>query len=154
MKAPDGVRFTPWSPDNMDPRTLLGLVGLKVDRAAEHEGSIYLVISDGRVAALVPEGECCAYTYVQHVNNPECLAGSVVVSVEDLVLTDEQRAALAVVEEHADKEVVDIWGHRINTTSGTCVLDCRTEHNGYYGGSLDLGWADALPDGAKPLEDR
>lgn len=128
---------------------------MRVDRAAEHDGSIYLVLADGRIAVLVPQADCCAATYVQHINNPECLAGSTIVSVEDLTLTGEQRKAIAAEEEHANcAEVVDIWGHRINTTAGTCVLDCRTEHNGYYSGWLELGWATALPEDAKPLEER
>lgn len=134
-----------WKP-NIDFREL---VGLRIDRALQRnvDGDLHviLVLDDGRILVLEPEGDCCAHAYIQHVNNPECLNGALITAVDELHAT--------LVEE--DKfGVVDMWGHRIHTNHGTCVIECRTEHNGYYSGWCNIRWADSIPGDAVPLEER
>ncbi len=121
-------------------------VGLKSDRALMTEDcwTVFLLLVDGRLVELSTYGDCCANAYIQHVNNPEALFIAEVTGVDDL----EQDQA-----EH-ECGVIDTWGHRIHTTRGTCVLDCRTEHNGYYGGYLDAFWVNELPTNVRPLEER
>jgi hypothetical protein len=131
---------------------LLSLVGVRIDRALWDGESVYLVLLDGRIAKLSPRGECCANAYIQHINNPEALVVAEVMVVEDLEVTDADEARV-LADEGVPDEDRDIWGHRIITNRGTCVLDCRTEHNGYYYGWLDLTWVQQPPDNARDLEE-
>ena len=118
---------------------------------------MYLACASQKVLRLSPEGDCCAYAYVQHVNNPEALFDATVLRVDDLEVTKSMHEA-AVEEYRAeheyDPDVLDIWGHRINTTRGTCVFDCRTSHNGYYSGSFTASLVGVVPVGASLLVER
>lgn len=128
--------------------SLQGLVGKNVVAAFWNNGDIYLVFSnysvdDKKIALLSPEGDCCANVYIETVSNPEALIDAQVFSIDDLEFTDEMMAQVEL--ENSRGPVIDLWGHRINTTKGTCVLDCRTSHNGYYGGWLELSWVTEMP---------
>ena len=91
-------------------------------------------------------GDCCARCYVQHVSGSDALApGATVRSVEDIEAPP--------VPKDADSYVVsDTWGHRITTDKGVCTIEMRVDHNGYYGGSLDLTEYEGVLAG-KPLDD-
>ena len=124
---------------------LEALKGEKVEYALEHEDDVYLVMIDGRIARLRPEGDCCASAYIASVYNPEALTVAEIISVEDLENGSYHDAGYT---------FTDVWGHRINTSQGACVLDCRTEHNGYYSGWLNLDYVDSVPEGSIPLRER
>lgn len=83
----------------------------------------------GGYARLVPEGDCCARAYIQHVTNAWTLQGALVTSVESSVS--------AIVEGSPDKgDVTDGWCVTVDTDRGTCTIEMRVEHNGYYSGTL------------------
>jgi hypothetical protein len=122
------------------------LMGTELTKAARWDGeSIWLETDRGTYRA-TPYGDCCANCYVQHVSGAEALAaGAVIIDVEDIELQN-------VKDESCD--VSDVWGHRLRTSKGWCTIEMRVDHNGYYGGSLDVTPVGlAVPEAAKPLED-
>lgn len=124
------------------------LVGLTVEAAYRAEEDIWLVSIDGRTVRLRPHGDCCAYCYVAGATLTDALLVATISSIEDLGVDSVQAEA----DDYG--ETVDTFGHRFHTSRGTCTLDMRTEHNGYYSGwlcaTLDAG---NVPEGAKPLVD-
>jgi hypothetical protein len=123
--------------------TLEVLIGHTVRRAARHEDALYLK-TDTMTFALVPYGDCCANCFIADLDGAAALVGGTVRSVEDL----EQKNI-----RDDDCDVVDVWGHRVVTERGICTIGMRVEHNGYYGGRLNVNVVDSIPDGASQLED-
>lgn len=116
------------------------LVGKHVVRALVSEGDVYLDCADGAIR-LRPEGDC-ASCFIAGVTLADALTDATVMSIEDLEFSSS-----------GDDTVVDVFGHRIHTTRGTCTVDMRTEHNGYYSGRLYVDADVSIPTDAKPLED-
>lgn len=116
------------------------LAGKILSRFTWYEGELYVATSDGSYR-LSPVGDCCSQCYVQHVSGTLALKpGARVVSVEDIgsVPTDAELAAA---------DVLEAWGHRIITDRGLCSIEMRLDHNGYYGGALEVEpfTGDSLP---------
>jgi hypothetical protein len=108
------------------------LVWKTIRKATKHGDDLFVETSDGSFR-LSPWGDCCSSCYVQHVSGTDALAeGAVVAYVEDIDV--EPRAE----DEDCGGEVVDTWGHRITTSKGVCSIEMRLEHNGYYGGALQV----------------
>lgn len=154
-----------------DAPRLRALVGLGVSEALWDGESLYLVCGElcvehqdclalpemGRECArtsgkvrtiymLAPEGDCCARAYVQGVSIAYALKDAKVTAVEDIETTERPTMG-------SSDNVVDCWGHRIHTTKGTCTIDCRTVHNGYYSGHMVISQVTEVPKNAKPLDD-
>jgi hypothetical protein len=121
------------------------LIHIKIIKSFFDNGMIYLQ-TDSEVYKLEPYGECCAVCFIQHIESSDILNDSIIVDVDDIELKELEQ------EEH-DGDIVEIWGHRIITTKGICTIEMRVDHNGYYGGSLDLSITTKVPDTAKLLED-
>ena len=121
------------------------LTGKKVNVATWDGERLYFATDAGDFVA-TSNGDCCARCYVQHVSGSDALApGATVRSVEDIEAPP--------VPKDADSYVVsDTWGHRITTDKGVCTIEMRVDHNGYYGGSLDLTEYEGVLAG-KPLDD-
>lgn len=109
--------------------TLASFVGKTILGVTKLEDDLYLETDSGSFR-LAPYGDCCAHCYIQHVSGADALApGAVVMGVEDIAGNR---------EEPSEYDVSDTWGHRIATTKGTCSIEMRVDHNGYYGGSLEI----------------
>ncbi len=76
------------------------------------------------------EGDCCSYSWIEHIENVEYLIGATIISVEDIDMPD-----LGAMSNH---ECVKYYGLKIVTTKGSVQLDYRNSSNGYYGGDLDI----------------
>ena len=125
---------------------LAPLVGRTIEAAYKYGEYIYLVFIDGQIARLHPDGDCCSHCYIAGATLTEALTLATVTSIENLVKHE--------VENDQAHEVSEVWGHRIHTTRGTCTLEMRLEHNGYYSGRLEFRQGPiTIPAGAKPLED-
>jgi hypothetical protein len=103
------------------------LVGIDIRQALFNGGSIYLETQDDKVYQLYPFGECCSECSIEHVEFADALIG-VIHKIEDI----EEKEMLK------DYDVITTWGHRFHTDKGICTVDMRLEHNGYYGGELDI----------------
>lgn len=127
------------------------LVGCKILKAfidKNRDGTVYLQTEGGPIR-LEPEGDCCARAFLNGVTLANALVDAEVTSIENLETTQAGREA----EDVYDHDVVDIWGHRIHTTKGTCTFDMRTHHNGYYSGWLNVNRVQSIPAGLPELED-
>ena len=118
------------------------LLGTTIEQATYEKSSGCLFFATDRgVFKGEPWGECCSSCYVQHVSGADALSkGAIVTSVDDI--TD-----LPPVPESEVNDVIDNWGHRITTTKGVCSIEMRLDHNGYYGGALDVALFDGEPKG-------
>lgn len=105
------------------------LHGWMITEAFYDNVSIYLLLRNGTTVQLEPGGECCAHCYIQHVDGAEVLKNGVIFEVES---TSSNRSVVG------SGDVVDAWGHRIHTDKGICSIEMRVEHNGYYGGQLEI----------------
>ncbi len=122
------------------------LLGKKIVRARILEGEIILDLDGGPCIVLSPYGDCCAHCYIQHVSLSNALVDATVTGVEEIMSepTDTEKASNTA-------EVFEGWGHRIHTTRGTCSIEMRVEHNGYYGGELQCEERDANYRATAPL---
>lgn len=118
------------------------LIGKSITRAYKDEDCILLQCSDANYL-LSPSGDCCAVCTINDVDNSQALVDATVLGVEKLEInfpTPRSDKSNEIEGEYMD--VVDTWGHRIITTKGICIIGMRLDHNGYYGGSLDLSKLD------------
>lgn len=93
---------------------------------------LLLFFVEGQTMMLTAEGDCCANAYIESVDTPEWMIG-VVTRTEARDATD----ASGVSGETASGDVLDVTFYEISTKRGTCVIELRVEHNGYYGGTID-----------------
>lgn len=108
------------------------LIGKTIHQVTILDGDLFF-ITDGGTYKAAPDGDCCANCYIQHLAYSEALApGAVVTAIEDVELPPDP-------ESDPDNDyVIDVWGHRIITTKGTCTIEMRVDHNGFYGGTLEV----------------
>ena len=100
------------------------LTGLQI--AADKQALRFLT-TDGEIIALC-DGDCCSYTWVEHVELPARGFPALVISADDLDMHD--------LEEMPHREIVAYYGFKIITDKGDLLIDYRNESNGYYGGNL------------------
>ncbi len=83
---------------------------------------------------LVPYGECCSATWIESLDAPDALIGTVQ-SVEEIPMPD-----LGNIDgnRHQGVDQVSYYGLKIATDKGVCIIDYRNDSNGYYGGSLEV----------------
>lgn len=79
---------------------------------------------------ITAEGDCCSYSWIEHVENIWALINATIISVEDIDMPD-----LGDMDEH---EYVQYYGLKIITTKGAIQFDYRNSSNGYYGGNLGI----------------
>jgi hypothetical protein len=109
------------------------LVGKKITAVylAEDGCAIKFDIEGGKPIIARAYGDCCSYTWIEYVETPEHLLGTVQ-SVKDLALDkpDAER-------DENEGEYIQYYGCKISTEKGSCLLDYRNSSNGYYGGNLE-----------------
>jgi|SRR6185436_7672415 len=121
------------------------LIGLHINRAMYNGTNIFLDTDQG-IVMLEPYGQCCAYCFIQHVSIAYALINSDIISVKDITFFQPIDALFS-------NQTIEVWGHSIDTTKGSCTIEMRVEHNGYYGGSLNVSFVEKIPQDSKPLED-
>lgn len=105
------------------------ITAVGVDSDGEH---ITFTIEGQPPVVLETEGDCCSYTWIESLDAPDALIGTVQ-SVEDIAMPDLGSIGT---EKHTGVNCVAYYGLKIITNKGICVIDYRNDSNGYYGGSL------------------
>lgn len=125
---------------------LQDLIGLYIKSAyfCNNRDCVYLRLSD-KIIELRPEGDCCAQSYIQHVSLSDAFINCTINDIEDLEYQSSTE------DNHGG--CTDVWGHRFHTSKGTCTIDLRTEHNGYYSGMLTAYEVEDIPENSNLLED-
>ena len=105
------------------------LIGKKVVAVhlAEDKKAIKFDVEGGEPIVARADGDCCSQSWIEYVETPENLLGTVV-AVEDVDMPDKGSPD--------EYEVIAYYGCKIATEKGSCLLDYRNESNGYYGGNL------------------
>lgn len=105
------------------------LVGETIEAVdiAEDKLALRFRLSDGREIVARVDGDCCSSTWIESLDDPEALLGTVT-EVADIEMPD--------LGSPGDDEYIAYYGCRIATNRGVCVIDYRNSSNGYYGGNL------------------
>lgn len=77
--------------------------------------------------------ECCSYSWIESIDNKECLIGEKVLRVVSKFMSDESLDS-----ENPERAARKIYNIDLITRKGTCTIDLRNDSNGYYGGYLEL----------------
>ncbi len=104
---------------------LIGKTIVQVFKASD-DLAIKLVTDQGEDLIIRVDGDCCANSFFHHVDLPVSLPFTIT-GIDEYTLD-------TVNGEYGD--VTDRYGCKINTTTGVMDIECRTEHNGYYGGNI------------------
>lgn len=95
---------------------------------SSNDSELLIFFKEGDPVSLQAEGDCCAQAYIESVDAPEWLKG--------IVLSTEEREGGEIDTGRGYDEVCDVTFYVISTAKGSCTIELRTEHNGYYGGWL------------------
>ena len=101
---------------------------------AEDKKAIKFDLADGSSVVAKTDGDCCSNSWIEHIENPEFLIGSPVLSVADVPMPEPAQP-----DEYG---LVRSYGCQITTAKGQVLLEYRNESNGYYGGNLSWPWDD------------
>jgi hypothetical protein len=94
------------------------------------------IVTDTHRFKYYAEGDCCANAYLisPEKQDIESIIGKLVVSVISSGVNSEEKGY----------DVIDTEFYSIKTHFSDLDLELRTEHNGYYGGSLRLSSEETL----------
>lgn len=113
------------------------LVGRKILSAKiNDEYDLVVLETDKGPLNLSWYGDCCAHCYLAHVSGSDELIGSTVLSVENTKWNYIRNTPDLVRDECSD--VTENMGTSVKTNSGYITFETRLEHNGYYGGTINI----------------
>lgn len=120
----------------MQPNVLIGKTITAV-YLAEDGGAIRFDVEGAEPVIARADGDCCSYTWIESLDAPEALIGTVT-AVVDIDMPDLGTEASQTNEKdrYYDADCISYYGCKITTDKGSCVIDYRNESNGYYGGNL------------------
>lgn len=113
--------------NNMETKDLIGLTV----KSALINGSKDVVVleTDKGKITLAWEGDCCASCYLANFNGIDALIGAIITEVE--------HSQWEIIND-LDYNVLESMGTKIKTNKGYVDFETRVEHNGYYGGYLNV----------------
>ena len=119
------------------------LVGHKVVGVyKDGDGDFAFALDDDTYVTGSPEGDCCSYTWVEHVSGVKELVGKEIVSFTENTEFDSH--------ENVDETPYDclaLYGISLHTEDGHQIdIDYRNDSNGYYGGWLNWDLSDGTPE--------
>jgi hypothetical protein len=104
-------------------------------KIAEDGMALLFCLYGGELELVRVDADCCSTTWIEHIEGADALPGATVLSVEEIDMPD----SVATEEDRAKAEVLQVYGCKITTNKGTCIIDYRNDSNGYYGGNLCWG---------------
>ena len=107
------------------------LVGHVINDIFIGSGEDYFLFKGPKIdLCLYGYGDCCSETWFSDVYNADNLRGHEIISVDEIDSGETDKEP-----ERSRQECDNVYGIRIRTEKGTCVLTYRNSSNGYYGGS-------------------
>jgi hypothetical protein len=91
------------------------------------------VTKEGPIAYFA-SGDCCSSSFFSDIWNAENIVNQEVINVEDISLEAGEAPNRGAEEDDNEK----IYGIKITSKIGSCVIIFRNHSNGYYGGGVDL----------------
>jgi hypothetical protein len=80
---------------------------------------------------VVAKGDCCSYSWFEHLSGVEALINGLVREIEEVDLS-----SLSIEGKDALDEWIEFYGYKFKTDLGYSDLEFRNSSNGYYGGYL------------------
>ena len=90
---------------------------------------------DGTEQTYRTEGDCCSYTWIEHLTVPEEIAGAVVTEVREAGPVDTKDATRRGQPIDYPDHIV-VYHTSFVTDRGEIIVEYRNDSNGYYGGLL------------------
>jgi hypothetical protein len=114
------------------------LVGKTIHSVALNEDNTEITfVTDAEPVTLVARGDCCSQCWIESLDDPEALLGTVT-DVEEIEMPDLGNISTNNYPGDYSVDQVDYYGLKITTDKGRCVIDYRNDSNGYYGGEQVL----------------
>ena len=133
------MTLSKWDEKYINP--LVGKTVTKVELADDQQAIRFTVAGNDKPVVAYADGDCCSYTWIESLDAPENLLGTVQ-SVEDIDMPDRGQTKENTQKKEYNPEYLAFYGCKITTDKGHCVIDYRNESNGYYGGSLEWNKTD------------
>lgn len=109
------------------------LIGKEVGRfhASDDHQRIGFACADGTAYRFFCEGDCCSYSWAEHITGLKHLIGAKIAEVVEKPMIDDINSG----GETDDRgEAVQVWGYTFVTNRGYFDIELRNASNGYYGG--------------------
>lgn len=97
---------------------------------SDNKEQIKFKLEDGQEIIARCDAECCSYTWIEDVLDPDAVIGSPVLQAFDINMPAPANA------EEDPNGYIQYYGFAIETVKGRFTIAYRNESNGYYGGSL------------------
>ena len=97
-------------------------------KIAADKQALLFVSADGTEHIALVDGDCCSYTWIEHIEMPALGMPFKILAIEDLDMPD--------LGDMPDCDVVAYYGAKIITDKGEMIIDYRNDSNGYYGGNI------------------
>lgn len=79
-------------------------------------------------------GDCCSSSFFSDIWNAENIIGQEITDVEDIELQEGEAPNRYAKEDDYEQ----VYGIKITSNKGSCVIIFRNHSNGYYGGSIEF----------------
>ncbi len=93
------------------------------------------VTVDGETLKYGVEGDCCSSSWIEHLEVPDGVIGSVITEIEEINM-GEVGGSKDHCERCKESDCLQLYQTLIKTQKGTVTLEYRNDSNGYYGGYL------------------
>jgi hypothetical protein len=110
---------------------LVGNTIVGYELSGDHQ-NLWLIFNNGLKAHFRTEGECCSTTWIESIDMPDALLGTIR-NIEDINMPNLGDIPTA---KRGSVDSVRYYGLKITTDKGSAVIDYRNDSNGYYGGDL------------------
>ena len=104
------------------------------------DSEVVLTFDDGSKAYFEVEGDCCSYSWIEHITIPNDIVGAVILTKtwED---SGEVTSDYEVKGGTYSDEYISVYGNSLKTTKGEIICEYRNSSNGYYGGWMqEVTW--------------
>lgn len=124
------------------------IIGKKIQKveASQEDDKFIITFMDGKARHFRTVGDCCSSSWIEHLEVPNEIEGSIIISVDEPELNpwDNHVCDKEVYHRKCGHDSLAVYHTRIRTDRGDIVLEYRNNSNGYYGGWLeDDGEVDA-----------
>lgn len=117
--------------------SLIDLTGVKILSAKiSDKKEIIILTTETKEIFLTWSGDCCSKCYVVHVSGLYFLIGATISRVEN--------TTWSVLSAPNEEDIfncgytTESMGTKLFTNKGSITIECRLEHNGYYGGTVNI----------------
>ena len=121
------------------------IIGKKILKFIVNEDKEHFLINfiDGTIVSYAVFGDCCSYSWIEHVTIPDDINGAEILEVKEPEMPpyDNHECKPNTGEDAYGNECghdhLQFYHVAFETSKGTIILEYRNNSNGYYGGYLE-----------------